>query len=513
MRHPPADLIIIDHNPTVRRLLCALVASSGLVTYAFEHLNALLAEAPEVAPSAVIIINLSGQPVLAENLRGRFPPQMIGQSPTLVVTSTHPELLPSPPSPESFDIVLPRPFRPSHFFDVLIRLSGAVATGRVHLTSPVDHPPPLPDDGDWSTVTALLRANQDLSAPLIEQDPDLPSVEIALDDELLAQGASASASPSKASASASSEAAFASVSGVHPLPSQQTPRPQASPSLPTSPTTGSSPRPSPSSNTVPPPRPPPQLNAMRVQGDLRLWPARHILRHLQRIGFHGTLTFHCQGLESSALAYVAVFLDGRIDLIDPLTPTPRRRLLPFLVEAGAVKAESIDTGRFAAALEDDPSALAQALVMHEVATGQQVLDAFIWQASSYLWDVFSATTGEFSLQALDPADIYSLLEHRPRLQLDVVLITIDFFRRSPQSMPAWRPMQGQRLYRNDGAAQLLAALPWPAEEQWLLAVLSEAPTFDGLMERALDDGIPTQLVAQALSRLYDFDVVSPVRLR
>jgi hypothetical protein len=520
MRHAPADLILIDPNPTVRRLLGDLVAGSGLSVYACERLDDLLRDPPPVAPGAVAAINLSEQPALAVGLRGRFPMDMVGQSLSVIVMTTHPDRLHAAPGPESFDVLLPRPLRPCDWVDALIQTSGAVATGRARLTPRAAPPPSAPEDSDWSTVTALLRATQDHPLSLTSPDADLlPSLEIMLDEPLpeaspAAAPALTSAPPPAAAPASAFAAAFASGGSARsgPYASPQTPRPQPAPAPSPTPNTGSGLRPHP---------------PLCVQGDLRAWPARALLRHLSRLGASGALTLRCDQPPS---AYQVVFIDGAIDLIEPLPPTAPRPLLPLLVEVGALDPGVLDPGvvahdpvlRALSAASGGATAsaaaadAAAALVGRGWVTPQAVQDAMAWQASACLWDVMAAAEGAFSLQATSPAEASALLQGRPRLQLDPALVALDFARRWPHALPPWRPGPGLRLYRNDGTIQQLSALPWPPEEQWLLAALAadpSAPTFDGLMERALDAGIAAALIERALSRLHDAGALCAARPR
>lgn len=528
------DLVIVDRNATVRRMVRQLLAPTGLSILEFDSLDAIV-DAEDTPPADLVVFNMSKRPAEAIELPDALPPAL--RDSNLVVSSVTPSLIealfaggdppyvrlverPYPPhlllelcaaycqSVSSGAVTLPEinaPTRSEPDIDVMtvdetfaIRegLTDLQAKRKLKLDSaeaPVVAPPPPQRSDDTPLPTLPNKSSEVSTSPKPDKRletmdfdaemtadsidvSDLLDVEIEeLSDELVYAVEDDDDDDDdivEASGSEDSEVlTLGTEDEIHEVEEAFAP---ASPS-------GS------------------------VSGNFHVWTARDIMTHLERRGLSAVLY-----LEGEDPLYTVYVIEGRIDWIEPDSDRLRRRLGGFLVDAGLADQTRIE--ELASQPISDELLIGEILVVEKIVTADQVFQALLWQASSYLWDILALPEPtSFSLDVKSRAEISEIYPSRPSLRLDASLEMLNFFRSFPDYLPPWRSLPTAWLVLNSGLVTRYDRVPWLTEELWLREILSmEAHTVEGLAERAEHEGVEWALVVQALRRFVEFDLLTLV---
>jgi len=507
------DVVFVDHNQTVLRMLTRVLHAQGLEVATTPHLEALPTWVAADTTAPLIFVNIT------ENFeqwvgRLRHREDWLAHPHTLVLTTARRGLIARLRDDQPFFAeILERPFRPADILTLCQHHCTRVREGIITLTLTDEMQGASRQEADErATATAMLERSRVVDAITV---PPSPSLSISIGPGATPQIKSNDAFEGIALPSVDLPVDDLDVSlvssAVNDVPTQDL-RPVGQGEAAIDPEQLGSGAFEVESEPEPPRRDQTELSGIQhnasqmVDASIAVWPIQDVLRHAQRRGLHALLDVLD---DQQQHLMTMVLLDGRIDWIELQAERLRRPLGQFFVDADMLAADLLEDVLQQQARRHAP--IGEMLVERGLVQPEQVYDALVYQATTYLWDALNLRQGYSTLRLASPSVLSTMLKGRPRMQLDARWLIFDFFRRFPGTLAMWHPPQGYLLCVNSGILGHFSGFHWLPVEHWLLSLLGEARTMDGLSELAGDVGVPLSVVEEVLARCHELGIVSVVR--
>lgn len=161
----------------------------------------------------------------------------------------------------------------------------------------------------------------------------------------------------------------------------------------------------------------------------------------------------------------------------------------------------------------DESQLPEALVARGVVAREALFEAMHWQAMQLGWALMGCADAHLRLELELTAADRVLLSVRPTLQLGITQLRLAFYRNFPVHAPLSQAVQRPGMWFVTDAVGVHRASSWGLlpEERWLLEVLGEPRSFDGLLELVGESSEEVERMVRVLARLCEFGLVVALR--